>query len=326
MATSVDISKNTYSVIATLNDGSQLALGPAISDLNWADQRGEVAQRASITFANAKVDTGGYLNDKLALCTQMTVFGNGSEVMRGVLWDWEYESSTANSRAITVYDRFIYAQKNKDNFYFPKNQKTQSIISSICSRWGIKLNYAWETEYKHEKTILRGSTISDCILRVLEIARLRTGKKYVAFFEKGTLVITYPATNSEIYVFEAVENISHKMSLDKLVTRVVITGKEKNGKIPVVVRVDGDTDFGVLQELVSRGSMSQAKAMQEARDILNERGKPENSIQIEAPDVPSIRKGHRIKVIRGTLNGYFIVLGVTHSATNRMMVLDIEPE
>ena len=326
MAGGVNISQNKYSLIATLSDGSQLELSPALIDLSWADQRGEVAQRATISLARAGVDGGGFLNEKLSLCTQMSIFGNGEEVLRGIAWDWEYESANSNAISITAYDRFIYAQKSKDNFYFGKNQKTNSILSAICSRWGIKLDYAYETEHKHEKIIYRGSTIADCIIKTLETARKRTGKKYVAIFEGDKLKVKYPGDNSEVYVFQEIAGLNHKMSLDKMVTRVVITGKEKKGKIPVVVKVDGDTSYGILQELVAKGSMSQNKAMREARDILNERGKPENSIQLAAPDIPSIRKGHRIKVIGGTLNGYYVVLGVTHNATSRMMALDIEPE
>lgn len=326
MSDGVNVSGNKYSLIATLNDGAQFDLTPAISDLSWADQRGEVAQRATVSLARAAVDGGGYLNERIGLCTQMSVFGNGAEVLCGIAWDWEYDQSNSKLITLTVYDRFIYAQKNKDNFYFGKNQKTATILSAICSRWGIKLDYQWETSYKHEKTIYRGSTLADCILKTLETARLRTMKKYVAIFDKDTLRITYPATNSDIYVFQDSTGLTHKMSMDSLVTRVVITGKEKKGKIPVVVHVEGDTSYGVLQELVAKGSMSQGKAMREARDILNERGAPSNSIQLPAPDIPSIRKGHRIKAVCGTLNGYYIVLGVTHSASSRMMVMEIEPE
>ena len=43
-----------------------------------------------------------------------------------------------------------------------------------------------------------------------------------------------------------------------------------------------------------------------------------------APDLPFLRKGDKVKVEAGTLIGYYIVSSVTHNATNRIMVMEVE--
>lgn len=120
--------------------------------------------------------------------------------------------------------------------------------------------------------------------------------------------------------------VSHKSSMENLVTRVIITGKEKKGKVPVKATLDGDTRFGIIQEIVAKGSMSSAAARYEAQTILEERGKPEDTIRVSGPDVPDIVKGDRIKVVGGTLDGYFIVLAVQHDAKSRSLVMEIEKD
>lgn len=49
-----------------------------------------------------------------------------------------------------------------------------------------------------------------------------------------------------------------------------------------------------------------------------------NNQAISAPDVPQIRKGDKIKVAAGNLSGFFYVKGVSHSATERTMEMELK--
>lgn len=323
----LDASQNAYALYAHLADGGRIDLTGALEELDWGEQRGEIAQRATIRLARVAAGDGTPLNELLPLLTHVTILAKGREAFRGVVWEWEWTSGAERSIALTCYDKFIYAQKSKDNLYIPKGKGTKYVLQKICDKWGIALSYAWR-EHKHKKLIYRGSTVAEMIFQTLEDARLALDEKYAAFMEEDVLKVFKPGWNEDVYVFRSEDgtacSVSHKSTLDNLVTQVIVTGKEKKGKIPVKATVKGDTGYGVLQEIVSMNGNNLKDAKKEAQTILKERGKPEDAIQLEAPDVPGIRKGHKVKVEAGTLSGYYIVLAATHSAKSRAMNLELE--
>ncbi len=59
---------------------------------------------------------------------------------------------------------------------------------------------------------------------------------------------------------------------------------------------------------------------------MNEYGKPVRTIVLEGPDVPVIRKGDKIHVKAGTLNGYYVTKSVRHDAATRSMSMELESE
>lgn len=118
----------------------------------------------------------------------------------------------------------------------------------------------------------------------------------------------------------------NRLTLDDLITEVWITGKaDDEGRLPIEAKEVGDTTYGTLREMVAKdGDNSLADAQAEARKLLKERGKPKEYSSIQAVDVPSIRRGDKIKVEAGNLIGYFYVLGISHDATQRTMSMEIE--
>ena len=322
----INVVDNTYSVTATLQDGSTLVLDPALEQLSWQDLADQVAQRAMVSLAQVKTDKG-WLNELLPLCTAMTVTANGQQAINGIVWEWEYESSRKRTISLTVYDRFIYAQKSKTFSYFPAGKTTKDIITKICSDNGIALDYQWEST-THDKITYRGTTIADQIVDTLDDAKRRLGKRYVATFDGTTLRIQGEATNTDVYVFKADESVtstSERMTLDGLVTQVAIYGaedKEDRRKIEAVV--PGKTEYGTLQAVVFMTSTSKlSDAKTDAENILKDDGEPSRTITAESTDVPPIRKGWKVKMEAGSLMGYYIVKGVTHNATDRTMTMEL---
>ncbi|GAW28968.1 hypothetical protein, partial [Carboxydocella sp. ULO1] len=147
--------------------------------------------------------------------------------------------------------------------------------------------------------------------------------------KQGKIDVIRPGQNTPVYCFTSdtnVNSINDHWDIEDLVTRVKVIGAEnKEGRAPVVVKIDGKTEFGVLQEVIYRSqydSLSAAKSA--AQDILKERGQPKKQRKITAPDLPFLRKGDKVKIVAGTLNGYYIVSSVSHDATNRTMVMEVE--
>lgn len=80
----------------------------------------------------------------------------------------------------------------------------------------------------------------------------------------------------------------------------------------------------MLQEVIRRDSDKDiGKAKAEAKRTLKERGKPEESIMVTAPDLPFMRKGDAVEMSAGNLSGTFYVLGVSHNAGTRQMTMTL---
>lgn len=323
----MNVLENSYSVKAFLQDGTELDLTPAVTRLSWQDPAEEVAQRATIQLAQVKTDKG-FLNHLLPLCTMIQIVANEAERFRGIIWEWEYESSSSRDITLTCYDHFIYAQNSKTFAYFPAGKSTKDIVGAICSDAGVSLSYKWDSA-THDKTVYRGNYIADQILDTLDKAKKRIGGDPVATFEQGTLTIQKAAYNTAIYHFKATDSAmstSERMTMDGLVTKVAIYGAEdEDDRRQVEAVVAGKTEYGTLQDVVLMTSSSTlAEAKKEAQTILQESGSPKRTINAEVPDVPEIRKGWKIRMDAGSLIGYFIVKGVTHDATTRSMSLELK--
>lgn len=322
----MNVLENEYTVRAVLQDGSTLDLTPAVTRLSWQDPTGEVAQRATLMLAQVKTDKG-WLNSLLPLCTIIQIMANGAEAFSGIVWEWEYASSNSRTITLTCYDHFIYAQNSKTFAYFPDGKSTKDIVTKICSDNGISCNYQWQSA-THDKKVFRGTYIADQIMNTLEDARKRLVRRYVATFASGTLTIQGEAYNSDIYVFKATESAmstSERMTMDGLVTQVAIYGAEtKDDRRQLEAIVPGKTEYGTLQDVVLMTASSKlADAKKDAQGILQEDGNPKRTITAEVPDVPPIRKGWKVKMEAGSLLGYYIVMGITHNATDRTMTMEL---
>ena len=184
----------------------------------------------------------------------------------------------------------------------------------------------------HEKKVFNCEAVSDMIVKLLEEVRQQTGVKYAALYRDGKLEVTDYGTNQDIYLFEGNNSIStsDKLTLDNLVTRVKIIGKaEDDERSSVDAVIDGNLEYGVLQEVILRDSDKDiGKAKAEAQATLDERGQPEESIMVTAPDVPFIRRGDAVEVSAGNLTGLFLVKGISHNATSKQMTMTLmrQPE
>lgn len=323
----IDMKNTAYTAKALLKDGSALEITEAILRINRQEPPEEIAQRVNIRIAQVQTPKG-WLHNLLPLCTFIVLYADGKETFRGIVWEWEFSSSKQKEIDLMCYDHFIYAQRSKDDSYFPAGKSTQDIIGSICSKHGIKLSYAYGN-IKHAKVAYKAITVSEMIHRTLTDAKSKLKENPVARFEKGVLQITRQGQNQDVYVFDASSSTistNERITMDELVTKVVVVGKEdKQGRRKIEATLTGKTEYGTLQEIVQRdGDDTIAKTREEAQNILDEQGTPKHFITAEAPDVPEIKKGDKVKVMAGSLNGYYFVKGVTHDEASRTMVMELE--
>lgn len=308
-----------------------------VTGLTLSQNEEEMAQSVTLTIPNLK-DSYQYLYNNISVRDSLYLYcntgGENHEIFRGIIWDKDYSSDITKDLTLTAYDRLIYLQNTKDNFFFSKGKSTESIVKSICKHWGVKVKFQYQS-IKHKRIILREETVADSILQILDEVKKKTGKKYVISCEKGVLFIRKRGYNSTIYSINRKENAlsqNTRVTMDGMITKVAVyreqeseSGQEKPPKKVTVVK--GNTKkYGTLQEIIIRDSEDKKskEAKKEANEILKESGKPFYDRTVEAVDHPYIRKGHKIKSNAGALEGYYIVKGIEHDCINGTMSLEVD--
>lgn len=317
-------------------DGStKYNVTPAVMVQDRSEPNGQIAQRVVLQLANVKVgDT--WLSSLLKARNRVFIYANDGtkedEVFRGYLWTRARNDSLGeNELRYTCYDNLIYFQESEDSLYFSSGKSTKDVMASICDKWGIKLQYSYDS-ITHAKLPLRGTLTDIFTDDILEPVKKRTKKKYVILSEKDTMVVRPVGSNSTIYHFVAGKNITKTASgwtMDGVITQVVIVGKaDDDDREPIEATVSGKTsEYGTLQKIQSRSeNTSLADAKIEAKNTVDEYGAPKWEYEITAPDVPWIRKGDKIYVSAGEIVGYRIVTEVdrTIDLKTREMTLTLE--
>lgn len=324
-----------YTVYCT-SSGTKYNLTDVTESISFSDQQSQMAKTANINLANIKVGSS-WLSKLLKVRDRVFIYADDGEtkkeVFRGFIWTRSYKSAL-DERSLTLkcYDNLIYLQESEESEYFVKGKSTEDILKYLCNKWGIQLEYSYQS-ITHAKLALRGN-LSDIITEdLLNLVRDRTGKKYVILSEQDKMQIKEIGSNSTVYTIKAGENAlgtSSQCTMDGMVTKVVILGSAGDDeREPVEATVNGDTStYGTLQKLIDRDENTPlAEAKKEAQSIIDENGKPFWEYGIEAPDIPWVRKGDKIKAEAGDLTATYIVVGIDReiSNTKKTMTLTMEP-
>lgn len=312
--------KPTYSyTVYIISGGTKYNVTKAVGGLNFAEPKGQIAQRVIVLLKDTQVGNA-MLSSIIKARDRVYIYANeGSgekEVFRGYVWTRSKNTSLREDELrYTCYDNLIYFQESEDSLYFSSGKSTKDVVSSICSKWGIKLQYSYES-ITHAKLPLRG-TLSDIFMSdVLDLVKQRKGKKYVVLSEQDTMHVKPVGSNTTIYHFLAGKNVTRTASgwtMDGVITQVVILGKaDKNDREPVEATVSGKTsEYGTLQKIQSRSdNTTLADAKAEAKKTIDENGTPKWEYEITAPDIPWIRKGDKVYVSAGEISGYKIVVDI----------------
>lgn len=305
----------------------------AVISLDFSDQEKQFAQSVNISVANT-LTKAGWLSSLLDVRCRVYIYADDGErkdeVFRGFIWTRSYKSYTTQ-REITLkcYDHLIYWQESEDAEFFSAGKSSKDVISSFCSKWGVNLNYSYES-ITHSKLALRG-TLTDIITSdVLDLVKDRTGKDYVILSEKDTVHIRPYGQNATIYRFEAKNNAVNTHSeytMDGMTTKVVILGKaDKDEREPVEATVSGSTgQYGTLQKIINRDeNTTMADSKKEAQSIIDENGKPKKEYEVTAPDIPWVRKGDKVYVNAGDISKrYMLVMSLDRTITNTQKTISM---
>lgn len=303
-----------------------------IESLNLEERNKQIAAYATITLMNTTVE-GVELIDAIEARDRVFIYADdGSkkdEVFRGFVWTKQYKKSTSDKTIeLRCYDNLIYFQNSQESEYFSGGNSTKSVVASICKKWGIQLNYQYES-ITHSKLVLRG-TLSDIFTKdILDLVKDRTGVPYVIISTKDIMEVKAEGSNTQMYTIAEGNNAisaTQLITMDDMVTQVKILGKaDDNDKKPVEATVKGDTDkYGTLQQIIDRSeNTALADAKKEAENIIKKKGYPAFECNVTAPDIPWIRKGDQIQIKVGEPSEKLIVVGISHSISRTKKVMDL---
>lgn len=330
----VDVSKVKYKVYATTSSGQTLNITQAVQGLGWEEGEDEIAMKMTFELYNATYN-GKKLSSLIKIGCVVRVkanWGSGSGVVAtGNIVSCERSTTkSAEIFSIDARDNLFCLQKSQDNVYYEAGKGTKSAISAVFSSWGISLSKYTGPNVTHAKLVYKNSYVSDIIRDILDEAKKKGGCKAIVRSTQGKVSVEKVGGNTEVYYFTAKNSISskHKVSIVDLVTRVKIVASQKEEGLPKVEAVvNGKTTYGVFQRIVnhaSSDSLSDAKTT--AQEMLDEKGSPDETCTVESPDVPPVRKGDKVHLKVGALNGNYIVKSIQHNAASGKMTMQVEKQ
>lgn len=308
----------------------------ALESLDWDEPEKQIAAKATISLMNVKAGSN-WLSTIIKPRDRVFIYANdgskNEEVFRGYVWTRPYDRTvTDRTLQLMCYDNLIYFQESEESEYFSSGNSTKTVVSSICNKWGVQLSYNYES-ITHSKLVLRGTLADIFTSDILDLVKDRTGKKYVIRSVQDVMQVNTVGSNTTVYNIKTQENaISTKsiVTMDGMITRVKILGKaDDDDRKPVEATVNGNTSkYGTLQKLIDRDTnTSLADAKKEAQTIINLNGTPKYEYNIQAPDVPWIRKGDVVNVWAGDIsNKKLIVKGISRTITRTEKKMDLTLE
>lgn len=326
-------SNPVYSAYA-VTGSKKYDITPLIQSIDISDREKEWACRVSFELVDYTGDgLAGIVTDTSRIFLYANDGSGKKETFRGFVWSGTGQHSlSGKDLQIKCYDNLIFMQESEESLFYTEGKATKTILSDLCSKWGVKLSYGYRS-ITHSKLALRGNLSDVMTADVLDLVKDRTGAKYVILSKQDVMHVNSVGQNSTIYTFKAGQNAISTRSewtKDGMITKVVILGKaDDDERAEVEATVAGNTaGYGTLQKIISRDSNTTlADAKTEANNIIKKSGKPTTEYELRAIDIPWIRKGDKVKVVAGNLpSSYFIVKSVERSITNKSkdMTLTLE--
>jgi len=342
MASAASMTNPIYTAnLIKASDGTKYVLKDVLIDLNVSHSENEIAEKVTLNLMNIKVGTSK-LSSLISLRDKLYVYANtgsgAKEVFRGIVWEKDGpEDAGSKETSMVCYDKLIYLMKSKDNLFVKKGKKTKDVITSIAKNWGFKISFKYKS-ITHGKLVYHSQYIADIIIDILEKVKKSTGTDYVIRMDKDVIVIDSVGTNTTIYKIAKKENAiktNYRQSMEDMVTKVKIVKAEtvkksgsssETGKYLTVTSVKKNTDkYGTLQDIVVKEKDEKlSEAKKEANEILKEHATPKIEAEAAAIDNPWIKKGDKVHISAGVMNNYYIVKGIEHDATEKIMYLEVK--
>lgn len=324
-----------YSIGVANDRGRMIYVPELLQSLTWEEWKGQLAMRLTATIANERLDSGARIAKLFPDGAQVHLYGGydagrPEEVLRGrVFANRSTWNSGARDHEIVVYDPLYYLTMSEAD-YLVRGGSADVAIRTLLKKFGVPIGTINNPTTHVGNKLYRQKTIAQIVGRILRHARNEGDGRWVLRAIAGKTSTVRRGANDDVFYFEA-DNISEmdvSRSVENLVTRVKIVGrKKKSSTVLATATSELKDDFGIFQRVVNRSDYDSPRAAERAaRHLIETEGRERKTFSMVAPDVPGLRKGHRIHVKAAVANDFYIVRGINHDAPTRSMYVEYEGE
>lgn len=323
----------TYKVFLQRDQEPDLNITELIISGSFSDSEGDSVGKLSLTLGQIYLEKySKYTDELITLGSVIKVKANDELVFFGKVWDNDLSLSTSQTVSVVVYDDAQFLAKSKHSVVYNAGFKTSELVKDICSGAGYSVHYDYP-EITHDTIFNKDSTRIEEISDLLSKVQAETNyAKPVLKIKNNTVTITAQGSNEKVLVFTISDNnsseadsfsqVSRSSSISDIITRVVIHGLEVEENMrPIDAIHTGKTEFGNIDyNYFTEKEDTLEQTRKKVQAIFDENGDVKHSFTFEAPDIPTLRKGDRIKIKNtGSFEGYFFILSITHDIKSKKM-------
>ena len=258
----------------------------------------------------------------------------GKEVLRGIITD-----KTFDKNKIYQYSGFDYGfflNKNEIIIQF-NNVKIDTAIKQLCAKVNVPCGSICAINAYVTK-IFKDNTVSDIILELLEMARKKTGAKYVFSCQKGKLEITDTmaecegsieiAEGQEILIADSLGNISYSESIQDLKNSIPIVDRGEKSVFVVASAKDSASisKYGLLGQVETVDKDDKTSKSIIASNLLKDLNKVKTSVSVEMLGTDDLKKGSVLNFNYPDFNvtGNYYAKTTKHTVSNNIHKLSVE--
>lgn len=329
----LNIARVLYKIVVVTPDGTQLDVTDVATALGFSEGEKELAVEIQFKLAASAEYNGKSVTELVKPFTPVFIYadmGAGyEEVARGTVQKWSIvESNREFYLEVETADECQALRHNEDDFYFTDGHSSSSILEEVLGKWGVP-HEIQISDGTHAKKVYRKKYLCDMVADVLKDLKEKNGGVYFVRAKEGVVQIIPRGTNETIWHFDLDDNLikaNDSYDVSKIVTRVQVVAKEKEeGHQKIESTIDGKTEYGTRQVIYTRGDKETlGEAETAAKKILDEQGDAKRKTTIESPDVPTLRKGDRIRIRSSMGEGYFFVKSIRHNAATQKMSMELD--
>lgn len=295
-----------------------------ISDLNESIEMEESLDEVSMRVTGTFLKTSDFPNLKGG--EDFAIFGKPygttriKQLFSGVVWDINDNKRGSSKITLSVYDRSIYMAKSEDEYLFSKGKTATQRIKQYASDWGIATGKFDNTYIGLSKAVYRAQPIQRMIENDLIETSDKGGGLFIPRMNLNKLELVHIGNNREVWILEPTEEIGRNRSLENMVTRVKVLGKEEeNKRSPVLATVSKDTNkYGTIQKVLQDDKVkNKADAEKAGRKMLTG---PEETRTVRMLDINTIRAGDAVKLEGKEL---FVISVKRNLGPSGMMTLEL---
>lgn len=256
-----------------------------------------------------------------------------AELLRGQVLKVD-RASDGIELQVTVRDSLATLLKSDVDVHFDAGTTAAEALSDLFGQWGVQLGEIAWPDVQLPTFTARGEKAAKVIDDLLAEGPKQGAGVYTLRMRGEVLDVVMPGTNPQVLWLRAGDTITqsagagvsrYSVDITDLVQSVKVVGTGGGWDEGVTSELSAETDFnGAQRVVVERTDITEEMAALQARAELAKSAFPGLSISHDTVDVPLLRKWDRVRITDSLLDGYFIVVGVSHDATHGSMHLQLE--